>query len=89
MSVLIHDTKLSENISVNVEYQFIAITPRSTLTWSGSTCLGLMHKSKRIVLLQYLKLTMCKKSIVILENVCKQMSLVPFKNVLYKQHIYK
>ena len=22
----------------NVEYSFITITPRSTLTWSGSTC---------------------------------------------------
>ena len=27
----------------NVEYPFIAITPRSTLTQSGGTCLGLIY----------------------------------------------
>ena len=31
----------------NVEYPFIAITPRSTLTWSGSTWSGPIYRSNR------------------------------------------
>ena len=33
----------------NMEYSFIAITPRSTLTQSGRTCLGLIFESNRTV----------------------------------------
>ena len=44
------------------KYPFIVITPRSTLTESGSTCQGPIYESKRFFwkLLEFIK-TVCKK----------------------------
>ena len=44
-----HGNYITEGTLRNVLYHFIAITPRSTLTWSGSTRLGSVHTSNRIV----------------------------------------
>ena len=37
------------NLMVNVEYPFIAITPRSTHVWGSSSWKGLMNGSNRTV----------------------------------------
>ena len=42
-------SKIGKKNFVDVEYSFITIIPRSTLTHSGGTCLGSINGSKRTV----------------------------------------
>ena len=41
--------RLQYDVLGNVEYSFIAITPRSSLTGSDSICYGPIYKPNRIV----------------------------------------
>ena len=55
----------SSNVGVlkNVEHPFIAITPRSTLAWSGSTWEGPIYESNRTKQCNYTKLNCLKLTV--------------------------